>query len=265
MKETLIHDADMVKNFRSQQTLGTVYQSDEVRSTIRQTTDNVETMLNMAPAGTAHKGVVYDGVAKTTLKETTMSEVPLGQMGGGAAIGGIGAYQDEIYDLKVTQKETFVDEDYFGGADMGQGGGEGYKLASFDVKATMKQDQEEYFGIGGAAATGDAPTSYADIYNATTNGLRESALVVEHEPTNTGTKVCSGTESVNLVVSKMALENTDVYMPRKQQPSAQMPVESYAMGGFTKTKQNLRNDDRLDLEILEPFKKNPYTQSLNSF
>jgi hypothetical protein len=219
----------------------------------------------MAPAGTLHKGVVYDGVARTTLKQTTVGEVPLGQMGGGAAVGGIGAYKDEIYDLKVTQKQTFVDEDYFGGADMGTGGGEAYQLASFDVKATMKQDQEEYFGIGGSAATGDAPTSYADVYNATTNGLREAALVVEHEPTNTGLKVSSGTESVNMEFNKMALETTDVYMPRKQAVLAEVSSGSVAMGGFTKTKQNLRNDDRLDLEILEPFKKNPYTQSLNSF
>ena len=265
LKEELIHDADMTQNIRPLQTRGTVYLNDEARTTTRQTTENAETVLNMAAVGIVHKGSVYEGVAKPTVKQTTMCEMPLGN----ATLDGVGAYTEQVYDLKVTQKQTFVDEDYYGGASMGKGGGEAYKLAEFDAKATMKQEQKEYFGNEGSAATGEAPTSYADIYNATTNGLREAALVIEHEPTMTGLKVNPGPEAVsNFVVNKMSLDTTSDITQMQMQRPAQMPIGigmSVSMGNFTKTKQNLRNDDRLDLEILEPFKKNPYTQSLHSY
>ena len=40
-----------------------------------------------------------------------------------------------------------------------------------------------------------------------------------------------------------------------------VPIEPTQL---THKRQDLRQDDRLDIEMLEPFKKNPYTQPLDS-
>ena len=47
--------------------------------------------------------------------------------------------------------------------------------------------------------------------------------------------------------------------------SSTMPRNAPREINITKNRQITNGDDRLDLEILEPFKKNPFTQSLNSF
>lgn len=258
MKETLIHDA-VNTNLRSQETKGQVYMSEAAKPTIRQNTDNIETNMNMAQL--AKKGVVYDvdDLPRTTIGETTLGAVPLGLVGNNT---GTGAYQDAEYDVKVTQKETFVDNEYFGTAQLGSG--EAYKNANYEAKETMKQDPTEYFGGIGKGAKAEASMSYDDVYNATMNGLRESTLVVGHEPTQSGVKVSTGTDALNVEFNKPTVDHVDVFdLPPQRVPT--MVVKPAEEDSFTKVKQTLKQDDRLDLEILEPFKHNPFTQSLSSY
>jgi len=254
-KETLLHDADNL-NLRTQETKGTIYQLDPSRATVRQTVAPVDTTLNMAPT-TRHVGTVHDpnDVPMTTTKETTLDEARLGLVGGA---GGVGAYTDQNIDLKITQHETYVDNDYYGTAQLGTG--EAYQLTAFDVKETMKQDPTEYFGGVGTSDL-KAQMSYTDIYNATTKGLKEGTLVVEHTPTASGAKTSSGVETVNMVINKMDMAAVEMDL-QVQRTERSDNIPEYTM---TRSKQSVRNDDRLDLEILEPFKKNPYTKSLNSY
>lgn len=261
MKDTLIHDA-VNTNLRSQETKGQVYMSEAAKQTIRQTTDTVETNINIAQI--SKKGTVYDvdGVLpRTTIGETTLSEAPLGLVGNNT---GVGAYQDtrNTLDAKVTQKETFVDNEYFGTAQLGSG--EAYQNANFEAKETMKQDHVEYYGGIGKGAKAEATMSYDDAYNATMNGIRESALVIEHEPTQTGVKVSTGTESLNVEFHKPMVDQVDLF-ELDMAPQRNVTVAPSSDESFTKMKQSLRQDDRLDLEILEPFKHNPFTQSLSSY
>jgi hypothetical protein len=256
LKETLIHDADTL-NVRSLETRGQVYANEDARSTIRQTTDPAETTLNMARVALKSQAHDPNDITRTTIKQTTLDESPLGL----ATQKGTGAYVDENFDAKTTQKETFVDNDYFGGAEMGSG--EAYQIANFDAKDTQKQNPSEYFGSAASADAAKAPMSYQDIYAATMNGLRESTLVVDHEPTNSGVKVASGLEDRgDFTFSRVELPQitNDPDLIQRSPNIVQVPKDV----SITHTRQDVRNDDRLDLEILEPFKRNPYTQSLSS-
>ena len=262
MKETLIHDADASYNFKPPSGKGQVYVAEDARTTVRQTPDPMETTLNMARV--ALKPQVHDpsDVARTTIKQTTLDDAVLGQVSG-AKNAGTGAYKDELFDVKMTQKETFVDNDYYGSAQAGRGGGDAYNIANFDAKDRQQQNPDEYFGVAGAADGVVAAMSYQDVYNATMNGLKEAALVVDHEPTASGVKVGQSADSVGeVVVNRVPLpeHDTNVELVQRAPNVVRPPTEA----SLTHGRQNIRQDDRLDLEILEPFKRNPFTQSLSS-
>ena len=263
LKETLIHDADPTHNIRPPETKGQVYADVDARATIRQTTDSAETTLNMARV--ALKPTVHDpsDVTRTTIRQTTLDDAPLGQVSG-MPNAGIGAYTDEHFDVKTTQKETFVDNDYYGSAQAGVGGGDGYNIANFEAKDRQQQDPDEYFGVAGAAEGVVAAMSYQDVYNATINDLKEAALVVDHQPTASGAKVGTGTDGLGeVVVNRVPLPelDTDTQFVVQRVPNLVQPPNAASL---THNRQPIRQDDRLDLEILEPFKRNPFTQSLNS-
>lgn len=262
MKETLIHDADPTYNFKPVGAKGQVYAASEARSTVRETTDPAETTLNMARVALKPQVHDPDDVARTTIKQTTSFDVPFGQVSG-APNAGNGAYRDEVYDVKTTQKETFVDTDHYGGAQMGRGGGDAYSVANFEAKDRQQQNPTEYFGSAGVGEGAVAAKSYADVYNATINDLKEAALVVDHAPTASGIKAgTSAADMGEVAVNRLPLPETGAgaQLPQRMPNTVQPPTAD----SMTHARQAVRQDDRLDLEILEPFRRNPFTQPLDS-
>jgi hypothetical protein len=260
IKETWLHDAQPT-NLRNQETRGAAYDLDaKARSTIRQTTDAVDTTLNFS-SQTVHKGTVYDPTdyARKTVKETILDEGRIG----GALAPTLGATIDGNFDVKITQKGIHGGEEHFGGAQMGTG--DAYSIANFeeDFKDTLKQNPEEYYG-GAATQQAAAHSTYEDMHNATCNGLRESTLVENHSPTLSGVKIGGNvTEGVNLAVRKMAVsEATDHHVDRVATRVTNQLMQSNQ--GMVTRERQLYDGDRMDLEILEPFKRNPYTHPLNS-
>ena len=254
IKETLLQDSDFA-NFKSAVIKEVMYKEDKSKPTIRQTLDDTDMNLNLASTG-VFKGISVDpsNVAKTTIKETTLDDA--GKLGIASGMPVNSAYQNLDYDVKNTQQETYTDE-YYGSAKIGMGG-EGYKDANYDVKITMKENHDQYFGI---ANNQDyiAPMSQDDSYNATTNGIKESTLI-ERAPTTTGVKAGYDINTLgNTETKKIALDT----VINDLKTNITNTFESDIV--LTKQKQWLTNDDRLDMEILEPFNTNPYTQSLHSY
>ena len=264
IKETLIHDADHLNVWGHGEYKGSVYITDQIRTTIRNTVDPMETHLNLS-VGMPSKPPIKDpnDVAKTTIKETTMDVDQIGFING-VTNRRDAAYIDSEFDMKTPQKVLYEDIEHFGGVAGAKGGGDGYKVQNYDMKATMKEDPQEYFGDAGRGEAAEKTMSYADIYAATTNSLRHDALVVNHEPTQNSSKVSQGPDTVVMTVMRQDLPSPP---PTVEGAGARVitnivvPIEPTQL---THKRQDLRQDDRLDIEMLEPFKKNPYTQPLDS-
>lgn len=261
VKETLLQDTDPA-NLRSAEIRGTMYKPDDkTRTTGRETLDLVPTTVNFSTVGVVNKGTVYDptAIARPTIKETNLTEGPIGIVGGRD---GIGSYVDTDFefDFKNTQKDTYTDLDYFGAAQIGFGG-EGYQeaMASFDLEATMKETTTgEYYGVAESQGTLAPPVNDGE-----STKVRVPTLV-ERDPTHTGTKSATGMDGMNMEVKRMALPNHKNDQRGHIIPDTKSTLAAKG-GEFTKARQCFNPDDRLDMEILEPFKKNPFTQSLHSF
>nr|QOI90454.1 putative protein L454 [Pyramimonas orientalis virus] len=255
IKETLIHDTKLgnMKNvFKS-----IVYNPNEVaKNTIRQTLDTTDGTVNLKGHNMQQ---VYDpnDIAKTTVKETTIDNDVLGIVSGQDRGGG---HLTNKHAAKHTNKEFTSDNDYMGNPD--QQNTDGYKTATFEAKTTNKQitSDKEYFGAAGNEH--EATMSYSDIYNAVINDTREQTLA-KPSPTQTGVKVNSGKEFVHLTNIKVPCNKDDTANISKiyQDPPSTQFIN------FTQNKNVKVADttqERLDPGLLQAFRKNPYTHSLNN-
>lgn len=256
VKETLLQDTEFA-NMRKIKEKGVVYQpGDSSRSTIRQTLDFTDTNTNLSSV--LHKGTSYDpnDVTRVTIKETTLNEDRIGVVSGFTNLQN-SAYVEskENMFVKGTQQQSYNDNDYYGSAQVGLGGN-GYEDANYEAKTTMKEDPYEYFGVA-ADQTTTASRLQDDAYAQTYRGNKNP---VERDPTNEGMKSNLNLSSMgDLDIKKTILQTNNQALP------VAVNVNTPHEINFTKTRQFTDDIDRMDLEILEPFKKNPFTQSLNSF
>lgn len=255
IKETLVHDTRL-GNLNTA-TKSVVYNPKDVaKTTVRDTTDNVDTTLNLR--GDARPTVLNtNDVAKTTVKETTIDNNGLGIVSGQDKGAG---YTTNKHTAKYTNKEIMSNNQYVAHPQNEQG--DGYKTASFEAKATNKQVTSNKDYYGNAGNDNSSMMSYDDIYNAIINQTKES-LLCKAEPTQTGVKVVSGADTVNLTNVKVPCNRTDngnaiskVYQVPPSKESFNITNES--------SRQYVRNEtnNRMDPNLLDAFMNNPYTHSL---
>lgn len=260
IKETTIHD-DQVTNVVPRNKEG-MFRSDidpHAKKTIRETLDDVDMNANIKLP--VSKQTIYDpdDVARKTVKQTTIDSDILGIVDSLQKHNA--GYQQRNMEAKMTMKENNVE--YYGNAQTGTG--DAYQNASFEIKKTMKEDHEEYFG-NAMDQTAEVPMDYSSVIdNATSNGLKSSTLVVNHEPTLSSVKVFNN--DVNMDVKKIQENTTEHHQNRNRvvKDDYKTAMFQYSFENketYTHGKQIYDQDDRLDPEILEPFRKNPYTQPL---
>lgn len=227
IKETLIHD-EMGKGTVTGPKQLTLYDPDEIaKVTGRETLEKVSYEMNMAPVY-EHKSIVYDpdDVAKTTMKETTIDDTHGGNID---RLDGMGTYVND-YMARNTQKQFISDKDYIGTA---------------------------------ASAYNKKEMSKADMDNALITANKEITLY-GREPTKEGPKVLNGAECVSMGVRKV---ECDVASKRATNNADRVPSAIPTYTDFNVTKdRHLQNvpDERLDPSLLQAYRDNPYTQSLNS-
>ena len=242
---------------------GKVYDPNDLpRTTIKEQTIDGNRLGGMTGRT---KGMVYDpsNIPAPTIKQQTMVNNSMGniqnQLSGGA-------YKTKKMDAKNTQRMT-TSVHYTGDATGPKRGG--YTETSVKAKNTVRQFLTGEVKGNAAPASVKAPKSYGDVYNATIHSVREQ-VAVGRTPSKEGAKVGVSKEAVNMNTSRhgdqenVRIENRGV-MSTKVYNSIPQPNQF----GETHFKDTLPNSpigiDRINPDILDAFRKNPFTQSLHSY
>lgn len=245
-------------------TKATVYDPNDVlRTTIKeQNIDNshIGYFQNVGP----NKPMVYDpnDKPKYTIKHDTMVRDNVGNIQNQTAGGG---YKNIKMKAKDTNRIT-TSVHYVGDA-KGESRG-GYKNANVRAKNTERQFHTAEVKGNAGPATVKAQTSYEDSYNMSVKTIREQ-VAVGRKPAHSGPKQIYSKDYINMKTTRTGdldnariedrgVSSTKVYnsMPQKNQ------------FGETHYKDTLPNEplaDRINPEILDAFRANPYTQSLHSY
>lgn len=268
IKETNIHNNH--EGFLVGNEKGIVYDPDDVaRTTIKETNiHNNAPYINMSPQQPTSLRV-YDpeDVAKTTLKETSIHNDHYGFMDTGSSSQKYGGYGTANVTAKNTNKQFTSNYQYSGVADgqVGTGNGRGYLSSRYKAKNTHKQflSNKEYKGNAGSTFAKKAK-SYADMYNARLNPNKEK-IARGRKPGKQGPKFANGQDKFNIQVKKLETDQINVREPSENRVLEAIPQSNHC--GITTMKDKLPEDTqraRLDTNILQAFKQNPYTQSLAS-
>ena len=131
-------------------------------------------------------------------------------------------------------------------------------------KTTKKQTTNfEYNGNAGSYLPGSMAND--QYYRADLNPNKE-IIAQGRAPTTENTKLANGMDTLNVDIKKI---ESDYFNPRINNPDkiyGEIPQDNTCE--YTQEKDTLDNvklADRLDPGMLDPFKQNPYTQSLASF
>ena len=171
---------------------------------------------------------------------------------------------ERLYDsIKPTIKQTTLDDS--------RNGFVGSSITSVpkerlydDVRTTKKQTTNfEYNGNAGSYLPGSMAND--QYYRADLNPNKE-IISQGRAPTTENTKLANGMDTLNVDIKKI---ESDYFNPRINNPDKiynEIPQDNTCE--YTQEKDTLDNvklSDRLDPGMLDPFKQNPYTQSLASF
>lgn len=232
IKETTIHDTTVANLKGAEQ--GTVHVQDETKKTVRETLPVEDVVRNVAAH--TYKVTVYnvDEVAKKTVRETLPES--------GSAYGFIGG--------DVTERR---------GA---------YEHISVEMPNTQKQfmSDYEYEGIAGSKTEHRPRNRYAE-QNAEIDGTREAInLAMGHTPNGAGAFESLPPETVEITTRKPAIDSMasreSGNITRVIQPTSVPPI---GLCEITEPADPMRSVEniRLDQQMLEPLKTNPYHLSIN--
>jgi hypothetical protein len=302
VKETTLQEA--VRNNMAPQrpAQAVVYDPNQVaRTTVKETTLQEAVRNNMAPQRPA-QAVVYDPnqVARTTIKETTVDNNHIGNVDG--LTPKVTVRDPTNLVMRPTQKEQFSDIPNYGGIEK-QNKGTGYLTAKYKAPITHRETTlSSYEGnlegnkrggyvvknkniqmsvptkqiLSNVAYTGDAygatevrPQSYTSTDNMIVRSNRE---VVDQGrvPSTEGPKKGPSAADVNATTHRQG----DVDNTLLEERGFTGPDRVITDGPTTmpcaettdkNTLPNLPLQERLDPRMLDAFRQNPYTQSLESF
>ena len=213
---------------------------------------NINTETNNHTVGLLDK-------VKGTKKQTTIDSLNNGYLNNTVLLNEKGI-QDK---LKVTKKQTTIDSANNGYL---SGGFNKLTMGHEDQKVTVKEStMSEYTGIAGSQGL-NGNMDQTNYNNAETNPNKE-IISKGRLPTLNNTKVVNGTEHMNIEIKKI---NSD-YINKSENKIGKVYSSSRDKNSveFTTLKNTLNDkeflSDRIDKDLLNPFKNNPYTQSLSSF
>jgi len=246
----------------------TVYDPNDIaRTTIKeQNIHNSAPYINMNPQQPRSLRV-YDpeDIARTTMKEVTIDNEHIGFVGNYQSLKA-GGYTSTSVDMKNTNRQFLTDWYYQGIADgeTGTGPGRGYLAARYDAKNTNRQFLNDWEWEGPAKFYSNTPASYDAAYNAHLNPNKEE-IALGREPTPQSVKLNAGGDFVNLEHRRIEGDQINIREPAETFIYEAPPQKNAC--GLTRVKSKLPEDSqraRINPEILDAFRQNPYTQSLAS-
>ena len=171
-----------------------------------------------------------EDIMRTTIKETTINDEREGNVQYQNTH--TGAYTVQPNYVKTTIKETLL-SDYTGDPNSDQlGGGGGYMTAPLDIRYTNKEN-----------------------------------ISIGRPPTEEREKLSVGSDKINVIVDK--LDNDRIVTREPQTTKIYNSIEQAQFCGQTTQKDRLNDKqlmaERVNPDLLDAFKSNPYTKSLSSF
>jgi hypothetical protein len=300
VKETLLQEYTKNNMNPQQPAHGVVFDpSDIARRTMKETIITEATKNNMAPQKPA-SGVVFDPnqIARTTIKETTVDNDRVGNVDG--LNPKITVRDPTNLVMKATQKEQFSDIPNYGNMESQQKG-TGYQNAKYNAPTTHRETtNSSYEGnpegnkrggyvvkkiqmsvptkqiLSNIPYTGDAygatevrPQTYEAIDNMIVRTNRE-VIDQNRLPSTQGPKKGPNVSSINATTHRQGDVDNQLLTERGftgpdrvlTTGPANMPC---AETTDKNTLPNLPLQERLDPNLLDAFRQNPYTQSLESF
>jgi hypothetical protein len=267
IKEQTISNNDYVGQIAGEKRNKIHDPNDIARTTIKEQNINNNTpYINMNPQQ-PRSVRIYDpeDIAKTTLKEVNVDNDHTGFIGTLQTLKS-GGYTSTSVDMKNTNRQFTTDWYYQGIADgeTGTGTGRGYLAAKYEAKNTNRQFLNDYEWEGPAKHYSNKPQSYDDMYNARMNPNKEE-ISLGREPTQESVKLGSGVDLVNINHRRIEADQINIREPAETFVYNAPPQKNNC--GLTRVKSKLpenTNRERINPEILNAFKENPYTQSLTS-
>ena len=241
--------------------------NDVARTTIKeQNINNTAPYINMNPQQPRSLRI-YDpeDIARTTMKEVTIDNEHIGFVGNYQSLKA-GGYTSTSVDMKNTNRQFLTDWYYQGIADgeTGTGPGRGYLAARYDAKNTNRQFLNDWEWEGPAKFYSNTPASYDAAYNAHLNPNKEE-IALGREPTPQSVKLNTGVDFVNIEHKRIEADQINIREPAETFVYEAPPQKNAC--GLTRVKSKLPEDSqraRINPEILDAFRQNPYTQSLAS-
>lgn len=210
--------------------------------------------------GTQAHGTGLSDAARVTHRETlTAVSGVMGPMAPGEGLVR-GGYVHKVMEAPETDKETLLTE-RTGGADRAQTGA--YVVMEMDAPATGRQETHVE-RVGGATTAVSASMSQEAAKTFRTNEDKEH-LSRGRTPTAQGSKTTPGPEELCLETKKEGLQVATRAVEYGQRVHAQSTdIQSLGADGRGVQEYRQIEAERLDPDLLEPFRQNPYTQSLHS-
>jgi len=240
----------------------TVYDPNDItRTTIKETNIHDTHSGNLSGF---NKQYVYDpnNVARTTIKETTIDDTRTGNINN--LEGKEGAYLTNIKEAPNTNRQ-FSTKEYTGimQGDVNNNGGKGYITNVFEAPNTNRQfSTKEYTGT--ADSINNKPMSYNDIYNMTLNQVKEDTLK-NRKPTQSNISMNIDKNFINMDIKKIEGDYINTRNPNTTK--VYNSIGEIKQCSVTTYKDQLDNDkiaSRINPEMLNAFKSNPYSQPLDS-
>ena len=274
---------------------GVVYDPNDVaRTTIKET--NIDNNYTGALDG-IKKGVVYDpsNVPKTTMKQTTVKNNRKANTTGSKKA----TYVNNGEKAKTTTRQTTMVHNAMGIATEARNDGHIFKkvqapdtirehssvsytgdatgpeLGAYDVTDvtapnTTRQFTADIEYIGGAGNDGVnmKPMSYADIYNAEIKAIRGTSDE-GYTPGAMGPNQGVSMDDINVTTNRIGdIQNKYINERGVQANKVYNSLPQMSMTNLTQEKEIVPNEplaNRINPEMVQAFKENPYTQSLTSW
>ena len=180
-----------------------------------------------------------------------------------------------VYDpndvARTTMKETNIDNNRLGNVSISHIEKGGYVIESAVVEArnTNRQFTSDHFYSGGAGSNNPKSKSYQNYENMRTNSSREDTLK-GRAPTDSNVTLTTGSENININVNR---DNLDLARVPNMSGSHVLgtritDVKNYGIQTNNKLNYDCENkkiSNRINPEMVDAFRNNPYTQPLEYF
>jgi len=194
---------------------------------------------------------------KKTVKETTLNPKNNGFMNNAMLNTTIGIQDD----IKKTKKQTTIEPKNNGYIT----GGFQKNPSGYEEPETTMKDTTLFEYVGGAGGEFKGDMNQQSYLNAETNATKE-IISQGRSPTLNNVKIANGMDTVNMEINKLDYD----YMNHRSNAVEKVyqTPQNDSNGEITTMKDRLEDNKiavRIDPSLLNPFRDNPFTQSLESF